>query len=45
MRERAEKINGVLKISSAPGSGTTVMVIVPLRAAVLDVKQGHEEEN
>jgi signal transduction histidine kinase len=31
MRERAEHLNGSLRISSAPGSGTVIMVQVPLR--------------
>ena len=30
MRERAEKVNGVLRLTSAPGAGTTVQVTVPL---------------
>jgi signal transduction histidine kinase len=30
MRERAEKIGGVLKVTTAPGRGTQIMVTVPL---------------
>lgn len=30
MRERAELVNGVFQISSTPGEGTTIRVIIPL---------------
>jgi signal transduction histidine kinase len=31
MRERVDKLGGVLSIESAPGKGTTVSVTVPVR--------------
>ena len=36
MRERAELVNGVLHISSAPGRGTRVQVAIPLSEAAAD---------
>jgi signal transduction histidine kinase len=33
-RARAEKIGGVLTLESAPGAGTLVRIVVPIRAAV-----------
>jgi signal transduction histidine kinase len=30
MRERAERIDGSLKVDSAPGRGTTITLVVPL---------------
>jgi signal transduction histidine kinase len=30
MRERTELINGLLRLDSTPGKGTTVQVVVPL---------------
>ena len=32
MRERAEHLNGSLRVQSAPGKGTTISVQVPLKA-------------
>ena len=45
MRERAEKIHGTLTITSTPGGGTAVVVVVPLREAMAEVKSSHEEKN
>ncbi len=36
MRERAELVNGVLKIESAEGKGTIIRVLVPLSEAAAD---------
>jgi signal transduction histidine kinase len=36
MRERAELIEGNLRIQSAPGHGTRISVMIPLRAGTLD---------
>jgi signal transduction histidine kinase len=30
MRERAERIDGSLKVESTPGNGTTITLVVPL---------------
>jgi signal transduction histidine kinase len=35
MRERAERINGSLRVESAPGTGTTVTMIIPLEEDVV----------
>jgi len=45
MRERAEKIHGVLTITSQPDNGTIVAVTVPLGEAVAGLENNHEEEN
>lgn len=39
MRERAERINGSLRIESAPGRGTTVTMIIPLEEDVVRPQQ------
>ncbi len=36
MRERAELIEGTLRIQSAPGRGTNIAIAIPLRSDVLD---------
>jgi signal transduction histidine kinase len=36
LRERAELINGILHIDSAPGQGTKVQVVIPLTAEAID---------
>jgi len=35
MRERAERINGSLRIESTPGTGTTVTMVIPLEEDVV----------
>jgi signal transduction histidine kinase len=39
MRERAERIDGSLRVESSPGRGTSVMLVVPL------VKNGKNGKN
>ncbi len=39
MRERAERINGSLRIESTPGSGTTVTMVIPLEEDVVHPQQ------
>jgi signal transduction histidine kinase len=36
MRERAELVNGLFQISSTPGEGTTIRVIIPLSEEGID---------
>jgi signal transduction histidine kinase len=36
MRERAELVNGLFQISSTPGEGTTIRVIIPLNEEGID---------
>jgi signal transduction histidine kinase len=36
MRERSELINGVLRLDSKPGSGTTIQVAIPLTEEAAD---------
>lgn len=36
LRERAEQINGLLRIDSAPGKGTRIRVFIPLSEAASD---------
>ncbi len=42
MRERAEKMNGILTITSVPDRGTTVEVVVPLPGPRAEVQSKHE---
>lgn len=39
MRERAERISGSLRVESAPGSGTTVTMVIPLEEDVIRPQQ------
>ena len=39
MRERAERINGSLRIESTPGTGTTVTMVIPLEEDVVRPEQ------
>jgi signal transduction histidine kinase len=43
MRERAERIDGSLRLESTPGTGTTVTLIVPLTKSNRHMKDGIEE--
>jgi len=36
MRERSELINGVLRLDSKPGNGTTIQVAIPLTEEAAD---------
>jgi signal transduction histidine kinase len=36
MRERAELLNGYLKINSKPGKGTLVAIVIPLTEAAIE---------
>ena len=36
LRERADMINAVLRVQSAPGKGTRVQVVIPLDEAAVD---------
>ncbi|HEX4168684.1 MAG TPA: sensor histidine kinase [Bryobacteraceae bacterium] len=47
MRERAELIGGVLKVDSAPGGGTTISVVMPLKqddSAADEIRDMSEDE-
>ena len=43
MRERAERIEGSLRLESTPGTGTTVTLVVPLAGQLPQVEDGLEE--
>ncbi|MBZ0286594.1 MAG: hypothetical protein K8I30_03200, partial [Anaerolineae bacterium] len=40
MRERAQLLDATLNIDSAPGQGTTITVIVPMKEAALSASAG-----
>lgn len=44
MRERAERIDGSLRVESSPDSGTTVTLVVPLDKHGASADQGESEE-
>jgi signal transduction histidine kinase len=44
MRERAERIDGSLRVDSTPDSGTTVTLVVPLDKHGADVEMDQQEE-
>ncbi len=43
MRERAERIEGSLRLESTPGTGTTVTLVVPLTGQLRQAEDGSEE--
>jgi len=43
MRERAKRLGGELRVDSASGKGTTVVVLVPLAAATQPNGENHEQ--
>ena len=44
MRERAERIDGSLRVESSPDSGTTVTLVVPLDKHGADVEKDEDDE-
>lgn len=45
MRERAERINGSLRVESAPGKGTTITLVVPLEKHGRPGRSDSREQN